>query len=180
MKLYFAAITLIFLTNRTYGQSTDSIITPARINSVTGHSFKHSNLTDSRRQKKLIVKGNIIIETYNFPLTITETEISDMESSECDAILKRDTTALKNIWLRDFTLNDPQNELYHGKNTVPYYISINRTIEKFTILDNIVYTSGHENLQRLRDNGKVEEPLKRNFSHMWIRKFGKWKLSTKT
>lgn len=183
MKLIFTLLISILLINWTFGQNVDSTTTHKTFNSFNT-SFKGINsnsgsVMDSRKQKQLVIKDNVTIETYNLQLTLIETEISDMESTECKALLKRDTSALKNIWLRDFTLDEPQNELHTGKNPIPYYVSLNRTIEKFTILDNVVYTSGHEYIQRLKSDGKIDEPINKEFSHMWTKKFGTWKLSTK-
>ncbi|MEX2235315.1 MAG: hypothetical protein WD824_24340 [Cyclobacteriaceae bacterium] len=78
-------------------------------------------------------------------------------------------------------MDDPLNELVDGKNPLPYYVSCARMIEKLTVMgDDIVYTSGKEYLQRLRTDGVVEDRLERKYFHAWTRKFGVWKLTTKT
>jgi hypothetical protein len=184
MKLNFTFLISFLLTNWAFGQTADSATTTAIINSFNPsfnaiNSNAGGSIMDSKRQKRWITKDNVIIETYDLQLTQIEAEISDMESSECKALLKRDTATLRNIWQRDFTLDEPQNELQVGKNPIPYYTSLTRLIDKFTILDNVVYTSGHEYVQRLRSDGKVDESIKQDFFHMWVNKFGVWKLSTK-
>lgn len=47
-------------------------------------------------------------------------------------------------------------------------------------MENVVYTSGFEFIQELKQNGKVDERVKRSFFHVWMKKNGSWKLSTKT
>jgi hypothetical protein len=186
MRVLSILIASLALTNWSLGQPTDSTFTHKISfkfnNKVSDVSHLTQSFYDATGQKKWITKGqgHIIIATNKLRLTLLEEEISEKESLECNALRERDSTALKNLWLRDFTLDEPQNELHIGKNTLPYYISLTRVIERFTILDNVVYTSGHEYLQRLKSDGKVNEATRRNYSHMWIKKFGTWKLSTKT
>lgn len=180
MKAIGILVMSLFLINAAVGQSADSSTTTT--NHSGNNSFKRvyseQGITAGNK-KQMFVKGYVTIETHGLRLTPIENEISDLESSECNALLKRDTSSLKNIWIRDFTLDEPQNQLHLGKNSIPYYVSLNRTIEKLTILNNIVYTSGHEYAQQLKGNGKVDEPTKKAFFHMWIRNNGVWKLSTK-
>ena len=125
-------------------------------------------------------RGNITIAMTNFQLSPIENEIADLEGLECDALLKRDTAVLRRLWARDFTLDDPLNELVDGKNPLPYYVSYTRMVEKLTVIgDDMVYTSGKEFLQRLRTDGVVEDRVERKYFHAWTRKFGVWKLTTK-
>jgi hypothetical protein len=67
-----------------------------------------------------------------------------------------------------------------GGNPIPYYTSVKRMVEKFTPMDNIVFTSGYETSQKLRRDGSHEEPIKVEFFHTWTRKYGVWKITTKT
>jgi hypothetical protein len=132
-------------------------------------------------QKRYVGKDNIIFATYNLQMSSFEDEITDLEDLECTAILKRDTAVLKALWSRDFTLDEPSSELVNSQNTLPYYASFIRMVEKFTAMDiNTVYTSGYELVQPLKPNGGVDDPVKRNYFHAWIRTNGVWKLSTKT
>lgn len=176
------AITFILVTVivPTLAQTADSTYTTDAIHS-TGRQVSPltQSFYDANGQKKWITKGHVTIVTNKLRLSSVEEEISELESIECNALRKRDTTALRSIWLRDFTLDGPQNELHIGKNPIPYYLSFTRVIEKFTIIDDVVYTSGYENAQRLKSDRNIDEVINQNYSHMWIRKFGAWKLATK-
>jgi hypothetical protein len=135
----------------------------------------------TQEQKNVIIKDHISFTTYNLQMSLVENEIADLESMECTAILKRDTSTLKRLWTRDFTLDDLLNEmLVNGKNPLPYYTSYNRMVENFNSMGDIAFTSGYEFIQPLKANGKMENPVKRNYFHTWIRKNGIWQLSTKT
>ncbi|HTJ52457.1 MAG TPA: hypothetical protein VL443_23520 [Cyclobacteriaceae bacterium] len=143
------------------------------------HGSMFSNRTE--KQKKLIVKDNITFTTYSFQLSPIENEILDAEALECKALLKRDTSILKNIWARDFTLDDSSTKiLMNGKNPLPYYAYLSRFVESFSTMGNIVYTSGYESFQQLKANGELEAVARRNYAHTWTRKYGVWKLSART
>lgn len=132
------------------------------------------------QNKKIVVKGNVSFATDNLLMTPLENEIADAEDRECEALLKRDTTALKSIWLRDFTLDEPHSELVTGKNPLPYYVLVARVIDKCNAIGSNVYTSGYELTRRLKPDGQVEEPVKSTFFHVWTNQAGTWKLSTRT
>lgn len=103
-----------------------------------------------------------------------------MEGLERHALMKRDLSALKNIWRGDFTLDDPQNEIVTDENPIPFYVSLGRMVENFYHADNAVYTSGSEFFQKLNTSGKVEDRSEWKFFHTWTRAHGVWKLSIKS
>jgi hypothetical protein len=183
MKVTSVLLVSVILTNMSSGQTIDSTYTLKTSDSFNTSSKDASPIIssfyDGRGQKRWFSKEHIIIETNKLQLTSIEEEISESESKECRALLKRDTTALKDIWLRDFTLDEPQNEIQISKNPIPYYLSLYRIIEKFTFNHNVMYTTGVEYMIRLRSDGKVEEQIKRKFTHVWTRKLFTWRLSSK-
>lgn len=184
MRTLLILLVSILLTNRTSGQPADSTHTHDTTHPFTNLQQDERPLLqgyyDAKGSKRWISKDHITMVTHKLRLTPMEDEILEMESRECRALLKRDTTALKEIWLRDFTLDEPQNELHLGKNTIPYYVGIHRTIEKVTILDTVIYISGHENVGLLKGDGKVVAPIFRQFNHAWTKKLFSWKLASKT
>lgn len=147
------------------------------------------NSTDSSQRKTvtyfpkmtehLVVKNNIAFSTTLAPKTQTETEIWDLEEMECKALLKRDSVTLQKLWDRDFTLNAPLNKVVTGKNPLPYYISFTRLVERVSVIDNAVYTWGIESLIPLESHGKPGDPIKRRYGHVWMKKYGVWKLVSK-
>lgn len=147
--------------------------------SIPGQSQSISNDV-TLQSKKVVIRGNVSFATDNLVMTPLENEIADAEDRECKALLKRDTTALKNIWLRDFTLDEPKNELVSGKNPIPYYVFVSRVVEKCNAIGSNVYTSGYELTQKLKAGGQLEDPVRSTFFHAWTNQFGTWKLSTRT
>lgn len=173
------------LTNWALGQTPDSTTIPKTTKSFTTSYKEVSPVTGGffygRGQKRWFSKDHVRVETNRLQLTAIEDEISELESIECKALLKRDTAALKYIWVRDFTLDEPQNEILVSKNPIPHYLSLQRVIEKFIILEDedVVYTSGYEIIGRLTSGGKTHQLTNRIFTHMWTKKFVGWRLSSK-
>lgn len=113
-------------------------------------------------------------------MSTIEKEITDLESRECGAVKKRDTLTLLRLLTRDFTLDKKQHELVYSKHAFPNYLSLTRMIETFTVIDhNVVFTSGYEMFQEIKDDWKIAQPAKRKYSHTWTRKDGLWKLTSK-
>lgn len=172
----------VFVAALAYGQnevSTNQKSKPGSFGlSGFGNTSVPSNYTG--KQKQLLIKDNLTFATYSLQLSFVEKEIFDAEALECTANLKRDTVTLRNLWGRDFTADEPLNELVMGKNPLPYYVSFSRMVENFMQKDDMVYTSGYETVQWLKSDSKLEEPIKRNFYHTWIKKNGKWMLVAKS
>lgn len=176
MKLKSTLYVLALIANSAYGQvaapSNDSIDLETSV-------FPRIRASDYPN-KYIVSRGNVILATSNLVPTLVENQIIDSENRECKALLDRDTAALRTLWLRDFTLDAPQNDLLLGNNPIPYYVSLSRFVQKFTILDNMVITSGTESFILLNTNGKVEERKERAFTHTWSRQGFSWRLSTKS
>lgn len=126
------------------------------------------------------VGEHVMLQTGNIRISSIERIIVDLESRECKALLKRDTVALRDLWTRDFTLNENLDKVIYEKSNLPYYIAIARMIEKLNVAGNLAFTSGYEVVQQLSAHGKLEEPVKQSFFHTWTNRNGVWKLSTKT
>jgi hypothetical protein len=183
MKQCLIFVASQFLTHLICGQATDSTSS-----FITAEQYGTSNKADqvveefygARGHKRWISRRHITIETTKLQLSSVEDEIAELESQECDALYRRDTLVLRVIWWRDFTLDGPKSELRTGNSPIPYYTTLYRTIDSFTVTDGVVYTSGTEYMRRLQSNGKVMGLVTRRFTHMWVRKLFSWKLSSKT
>lgn len=183
---HLLTLPLILLTLQALSQSTDSTVTKTNSYqySAPSNTYQTNSLSSftGEKQPHTIIRDNISFTTRNFQLTPLESEILDLEVMESNALVKRDTAILKNLWARDFTEDDkPENKILHvGGNPIPYYTVVSRMIEKFTNMGDIVFTSGHETYQKLRRDGSLEEMVKVEFFHTWTRKYGVWKITTKT
>jgi hypothetical protein len=184
MKVSFLLFPLILSGYGVSSQSTDSAVVNANAARRSSYSSLNNssvnNSLHSKKQKFLTIKGNITFTSGNLQLSPLENEISDLEALECNAMLTRDAGALKKVWARDFTLDEPVTEMVNDNDVLPYYASLSRMIENFSEIGDTAFTSGHELVQRIELNKKLEEPVRKEFFHTWTRKNGVWKLTTKT
>lgn len=137
----FVIFNLLFFATA-FGQVVDSSSTSRTyrsLDNLTDQRLTSGAFSASKREKRYIVKDHVTVGTFNFQLSPVETEFSDLESQECQALLKRDTASLKKIWARDFTLDEPTNKIQVGI-LIPYYTTLSRIIEDITVLGNVVYT----------------------------------------
>lgn len=158
------------------GVSTDTISS-----SPTGERTNQSNTYVMSGEQKAILSRSGILFAYNgIQLSPIENQILDIEGLERNALLKRDTMALRQIWLRDFTLDSPRNKVMTGKNPLPYYVVLSRLVERCTPVGDLIFTSGVEIVQELNPNGQLAPQIKQKFFHTWTNQFGRWRLSTNT
>lgn len=184
MKATLLLMISVLLINMTLGQAIDNTYTFTKDDSINT-SFKEASpligsFYDGRGHKRRFRKEHVSIETNKLQLTFAEQEILELEAKECKALHARDTAALRNIWLRDFTFDEPHNAVHMDRNPMPSYLSLYRAIERFTFNNDVMYTSGVEYMIRLTIEGKVEEQIKRKFTHVWTKKLFTWKLASKS
>jgi len=129
---------------------------------------------------RVTIKENVTFKTSNMQLSAAEDKITDLESEECGALKNRDTLTSIRIWARDFTQDGKQNRIVDSKNGLPNYLSLGRMIESITEIDsNTVYTSGYEVFREIKATEKFEAERTRKYFHIWTRRNGTWKLTTK-
>jgi hypothetical protein len=165
--------------NITDQKDTSSSLSTRRSSYMNRPDSVYLPLSAYRQPNQLIVKDNIALASPNLIRSPIEIEISELEALECKAILKRDTMVLKKLWARDFTLDAPLNKVIESKNTLPYYVSYKRIIENLNVIGDAVYSRGYEMVQHLKVNGKLEDPVKKSYFHVWKKQNGSWRLVSK-
>lgn len=164
---------------QSFGQGTDSIHSSRPASFKTINTTGLSNFT-GEKQKRWIKIDDVTVETLNIALTSVEETLARAESMEIRALLKRDTVALKSIWLKDFTLDELHNKVHHDPNPLPHYLSLHRRIEKIFVTSDHAYVSGTEYAVQLKEGINVDTQVARKYAHMWIKELFGWKLATKT
>jgi hypothetical protein len=110
-----------------------------------------------------------------------ENEIRNLDKQEAEAVLKHDTTALEQLWADDFTVNTPYNVVgtrKRGDRINLYYSKFDRNVEKVSVFsDSLVTTMGNEVVIRKAPMTLAGQTLTRRFTHMWIKRTGKWQLA---
>ena len=110
-----------------------------------------------------------------------EAEIRKLDLAHADAILRRDTEALKKLIAEDAVTNHPTNKVVQERegifemvrNGTINYSSFVREQETFLFYKDMVVVMGHETLQYV---GKTQ-PVNRRYTNIWMKRKGKWLLS---
>jgi len=112
-----------------------------------------------------------------------ESEIRNLDKQEAEAVLKHDTTALEQLWADDFTVNTPYNVVgtrKRGDRINLFYSKFDRNVEKVLVFsDSLVTTMGNEVIIRKAPMTLAGQTLTRRFTHMWIKRGGKWQLAVR-
>jgi len=114
----------------------------------------------------------------------TEVEMRKLEQAVVMAILRADTSTLKQIWAPEFLVNNPRNNISGNRNIVLQtqksgmidYSTFERVIEQMQFQKDIVITMGYETFVSRNDipGAKGGQIYKRRFTNIWMKKKGKW------
>lgn len=116
-----------------------------------------------------------------------ETLIRRLDRAEAEGLLNRDSVALRRIWARDFTVNNPRNSITRGseevialiRNGTIDYSSFNREIEAILFHGNTVIVMGSEVITPVRKAPFAGQTVRRRFTHFWMLRDGQWRLTAR-
>ncbi len=113
-----------------------------------------------------------------------EVEIRKLEQAVVMAILKADTSTLKQVWAPEFLVNNPRNNISGNRNIVLQtqksgmidYSTFERVIEQMQFQKDVVITMGYETFVSRKDipGSKAGQIYTRRFTNIWMKKRGKW------
>lgn len=117
----------------------------------------------------------------------TEALIRRLDRAEADGLLHRDSTALRKLWARDFTVNNPRNSITRGsdevvgliRNGTIDYSSFLREIETILFHGNTVIVMGSETIEPVNKAPFAGQTVRRRFTHFWMRRNGEWRLTAR-
>ena len=116
-----------------------------------------------------------------------ETLIRRLDRAEAEGLLNRDSAALRRIWARDFTVNNPRNSITRGseevialiRNGTIDYSSFTREIETILFHGNTVIVMGSEVITPVRKAPFAGQTVRRRFTHFWMLRDGQWRLTAR-
>lgn len=116
--------------------------------------------------------------------TSPEAEVRKLEEQERQAVLKKDTAALRKIWDRYLIVNAPSNKIVlSGEDAVARpvitemsYSSFTREIEQVLVRGDVVFCMGNEVVMPASDDPKEGEEIKRRYTNIWMKQNGTWTL----
>src|SRR5690606_39175472 len=112
-----------------------------------------------------------------------ESEIRQLENDARQAILKKDTVALRKLFSPDFLVNSPANKVETFQNLMARIRqgtidreSFEKNIEKISIVQNIAIVMGNEVVKPAGDASHAGKMVKRRYTNIWIKDKDGWKL----
>ena len=112
-----------------------------------------------------------------------ESEIRKLEADQVEYLMNGKVTEMKNNWAADYTVNNPFY-VVQDANTGPIqsgvltYSKFERNIEKILLHDSVIIVMGNELVvPKTAPKGSshdTNQPIKRRFTNVWMRKNGKW------
>lgn len=112
-----------------------------------------------------------------------ETKIKSLEQNEVQAVLNKDTIALKQLWDKDYVVNNPENKIVLAKpNSVDRPVlqkqksSFTREVQKIIINGDVAISMGKEVVVSAGDSLNSEQTIERRYTNIWMKKDGSWKL----
>jgi ketosteroid isomerase-like protein len=116
-----------------------------------------------------------------------EQEIRRLDLAHADAILRRDTEALKKLIAEDAVTNHPTNKVVKEREGifemirtgVINYSSFVREPETFLFYKNMVIVMGHETLTPAGNAPGAGQTIRRRYTNIWMKQKGKWLLTVR-
>lgn len=116
-----------------------------------------------------------------------EALIRRLDAEEAQGLLHRDSTSLRRIWAKDFTVNNPRNGITYGaeevvaliRNGTIDYSTFVREIETMLFHDNVVIVMGAETITPVNRAPFAGQTVRRRFTHFWMRRDGAWRLTAR-
>ena len=116
-----------------------------------------------------------------------EALIRRLDRAEAQSLLHRDSTALRRLWARDFTVNNPRNSITRGSDEVVAlihngtidYSSFLRDIETILFHGSTVIVMGSETITPINKAPFAGQTVRRRFTHLWMRRGGEWRLTAR-
>ena len=113
-----------------------------------------------------------------------EADIRKLEEQERQAVLKKDTAALRKIWDRYFIVNAPNNQIaLSGADAVSRpvitqmsYESFTREIEQILVRGDVVFSMGSEVVVPGEGRPNAGKEIKRRYTNIWMKQGGVWTL----
>lgn len=110
--------------------------------------------------------------------------VRQLDRAEVEALLHRDSTALRRLWAPDLIVNNPRNRVTHGseavieliRNGTIDYAGFEREVEAMTLQGNTAVLMGAETIRPVNRAPSAGQTVRRRFTHVWVRRDGAWRL----
>ncbi len=109
-------------------------------------------------------------------------EIRMLERNQVKAILERDIAALNDLFLPDYSVNAPINEVVKKPDVMRRvqeglirYSAFESEIESIFVQGDVAITMGRETVKPVGNAPMAGQTVRRRYTHVWLRKDGRWR-----
>jgi hypothetical protein len=115
-----------------------------------------------------------------------EADVRRFEALEITSVQRGDTLTLRQLWHQAFVVNNPYNQIVTRPQILAFmhqgqldYSTVERVVERVTLVDNLAIAMGHEIVTPQRATqfaGKVE---RRQYTDIWLKTKAGWQLTAR-
>jgi ketosteroid isomerase-like protein len=140
------------------------------------------------KKTTLLILGILFVFTtqFCFAQQSDEAVIRNFENAEREAILKGDTAVLIKLFSPKVVVNNPENTIVTFEQLITRirtgkidYSSLERTIEKITMVENIAIVMGKEIVTPKGATTNAGKTVTRRFTNIWMKTEAGWKLTAR-
>ncbi|UOQ69203.1 nuclear transport factor 2 family protein [Hymenobacter volaticus] len=115
-----------------------------------------------------------------------EPEIRRLEQLEITTVQRGDTAALLRLWSPEFVVNNPYNQVVTRPQILAFmrqgqldYATVERVVEKVTIVKNVAIAMGHEIVTPQRATAYAGQVETRQYTNVWLKTKAGWQLTAR-
>ncbi len=133
--------------------------------------------------KRLLVTVVAVLAFFCSHAQSAEAEIRKLEDEAREAILKKDTVAMRKLYSPDFVVNSPANKVETFQDLLARIRSgsidrntFEKNIEKISITGNVAIVMGNELVTPTGTAADTGKTVKRRYTNIWIKNKKSWQL----
>jgi hypothetical protein len=115
-----------------------------------------------------------------------ETDIRRLEALEITTVQRGDTLALDKLWHPAFVVNNPYNQIVTRRQILAFmrqgqldYSTVERVVERVTLVDNVAIAMGHEVLTPQHATQFAGKVARRQYTDLWLKTSAGWRLTAR-
>lgn len=115
-----------------------------------------------------------------------EADIRRLEALEITTVQRGDTLALQQLWHHAFVVNNPYNQIVTRPQILGFmrqgqldYSTVERVVERVTLVDNLAIAMGHEIVTPQRATQFAGQVERRQYTDVWLKTKVGWRLTAR-
>lgn len=131
----------------------------------------------------LLLAGLVSVSSCWAQQATATAEINQLEQQEGQAMMRRDTTQLRQLWSPTYVVNNPDGMIVTVPQILAFlrggqidYSTLQRIVEKVTVTGDVAVAMGREVITPQRNTSNAGHVVTRRYTDVWQRQGGAWHL----